>query len=71
MRQIRQQTPVVAGIALTGYGMEDDLRRTRDAGFDEHLVKPIDIFDLERSIDRVTGGRCDRGASFAGSGAPA
>jgi hypothetical protein len=51
--------------------MEDDLRRTRDAGFDEHLVKPIDIFDLERSIDRVTGGRCDRGASFAGSGAPA
>jgi signal transduction histidine kinase/DNA-binding response OmpR family regulator len=29
-------------IALTGYGQEDDQRRSREAGFDHHLVKPVD-----------------------------
>ncbi len=29
-------------IAQTGWGQEDDKRRTRDAGFDDHLVKPVD-----------------------------
>jgi signal transduction histidine kinase len=28
-------------VALTGWGREDDRRRTRDAGFDDHLVKPV------------------------------
>lgn len=30
-------------LALTGYGQEADFARTRDAGFDAHLVKPIDV----------------------------
>ena len=29
-------------VALTGYGREEDLRRSREAGFDHHLVKPVD-----------------------------
>jgi CheY-like chemotaxis protein len=29
-------------IALTGWGQEDDHRRSREAGFDHHLVKPVD-----------------------------
>ena len=29
-------------IALTGWGQESDLRRTREAGFDQHIVKPVD-----------------------------
>jgi PAS domain S-box-containing protein len=29
-------------VALTGYGLPDDLRRSEDAGFDAHLVKPVD-----------------------------
>ena len=29
-------------IAVTGWGQESDRRRTRDAGFDAHLVKPVD-----------------------------
>ena len=29
-------------VALTGYGQPEDRRRTRDAGFDDHLVKPVD-----------------------------
>ncbi len=40
-------------VALTGYGREDDLRRSRDAGFDHHLVKPIDIAQLRRIILEV------------------
>jgi CheY-like chemotaxis protein len=30
-------------IAMTGYGQEDDRKRSRDAGFDHHLVKPVDL----------------------------
>jgi PAS domain S-box-containing protein len=44
-RRIRQM-PGQAGVrllALTGYGQAADLKRTREAGFDVHLVKPIDI----------------------------
>jgi CheY-like chemotaxis protein len=30
-------------VALTGWGQEEDRRRTREAGFDSHLVKPLDL----------------------------
>lgn len=33
-------------IALSGYGLEEDRMRSRDAGFDAHLTKPIDVDDL-------------------------
>lgn len=38
------------GIALSGYGMEDDITRSRNAGFVTHLVKPIPIAELRRAI---------------------
>ncbi len=41
------------GIALSGYGMEEDLRRSREPGFVEHLVKPIDFSQLRRAIERL------------------
>ena len=37
-------------IALTGYGLAEDLRRVMDAGFDLHLVKPVDIDHLMQVI---------------------
>lgn len=37
-------------IALTGYGLAEDQRRVLEAGFDEHLVKPV---DLERLFDAL------------------
>ena len=40
-------------VALTGYGQEDDRKRSRQAGFDHHLVKPIDPFDLRNLLARV------------------
>jgi CheY-like chemotaxis protein/anti-sigma regulatory factor (Ser/Thr protein kinase) len=38
------------GIALTGFGMEQDIRRSREAGFQHHLVKPIDLNKLDSLI---------------------
>ncbi|MYN41685.1 response regulator [Duganella sp. FT109W] len=38
-------------IALTGYGLAEDLRRVMEAGFDRHLVKPVDIDQLMEVID--------------------
>jgi CheY-like chemotaxis protein len=35
-------------VALTGYGQPEDRQRSRDAGFDEHLVKPASVEDLQR-----------------------
>ena len=43
-RQVRAQAGgrTVRLVALTGYGLPDDQRRSREAGFDAHLVKPVD-----------------------------
>ncbi|HUO86356.1 MAG TPA: ATP-binding protein, partial [Thermoanaerobaculia bacterium] len=40
-------------IALTGWGQEEDRRRTRDAGFDHHLVKPADLDTLRRLLEEI------------------
>jgi CheY-like chemotaxis protein/two-component sensor histidine kinase len=37
-------------VALTGYGQLEDLRRTREVGFDEHLTKPLDFGALARML---------------------
>ena len=42
----------VLGIALTGFGMEDDIRKGREAGFRHHLVKPIDLNKLDLLIQQ-------------------
>jgi PAS domain S-box-containing protein len=57
MPRLRARGPI-RGIALSGYGMEDDLRRSREAGFDVHLIKPVDFAKLEeiiRTLDPGTG----------------
>jgi PAS domain S-box-containing protein len=42
-------------VALTGYGLPDDLKRSRGAGFDAHLVKPVDPVKLAAAIRGGTG----------------
>jgi PAS domain S-box-containing protein len=42
-------------IALTGYGQEEDRRRVRAAGFDVHLVKPVDPVQLEQVLATLAG----------------
>ncbi len=47
-------------VALTGYGYAHDVRRSRDAGFAHHLVKPVDVERLTRILDEVEpSGRLD------------
>jgi PAS domain S-box-containing protein len=48
-------------IALTGWGQEEDLQRSREAGFDEHLTKPVDPERLLARIIMLTRGRRPRG----------
>lgn len=53
-RRLREQ-PGLAGVpvvALTGYGQASDRERTREAGFVEHLVKPIDLKRLTDVVGR-------------------
>ncbi|PYM07868.1 MAG: hypothetical protein DMF15_09685 [Verrucomicrobia bacterium] len=41
------------GIALSGYGMDEDLARTKNAGFIAHLVKPVDVDRLNRVLEQA------------------
>ena len=54
-RKIREQQaprgrPVL--VALTGWGQDEDRRRSEEAGFDAHLVKPVDEVALARCWSR-------------------
>jgi CheY-like chemotaxis protein len=44
-------------IALTGYGSGDDIRATREAGFDDHVVKPIDLDRLLLTLGGIAAQR--------------
>jgi PAS domain S-box-containing protein len=50
---LTRQNPAPPAIALSGYGMEEDIRQSREAGFREHLVKPVGLSQLRDAIQRV------------------
>jgi PAS domain S-box-containing protein len=47
----------LSGLALSGFGMEEDVRRSGEAGFTEHLTKPVDLQALHAAILRSAGAR--------------
>jgi CheY-like chemotaxis protein len=53
-RQIRAADPEHKStlIALTGWGQPDDRRKSEEAGFDAHLVKPVDLTTLMEVLRR-------------------
>jgi CheY-like chemotaxis protein/nitrogen-specific signal transduction histidine kinase len=51
-----QQSRGLRGIALTGFGTEHDVSRARDAGFSQHLTKPINFERLEEAIQNLLKG---------------
>jgi len=53
MVQIQSIRPVAA-IALSGYGMEHDLKRSKEAGLSAHLVKPVKVDQLKLLLARLT-----------------
>jgi len=53
MRRLREDRPVT-GIAVSGFGMAEDVAQSREAGFVEHLTKPVDLGALEAAIQRIS-----------------
>jgi CheY-like chemotaxis protein len=55
-RQMREQPwgQRIRMIALTGWGQEEDRRKSREAGFDGHLVKPVDIAAVLQQFQRAS-----------------
>ena len=54
MEQMRDRHGI-RGIALSGYGMEEDVRKSREARFVEHVIKPVNVAQLQAVIERVLG----------------
>jgi CheY-like chemotaxis protein len=52
MRQL-QEIRSIKGIALTGFGQDEDMIRTREAGFSRHLVKPVTVEQLVTAVESV------------------
>jgi CheY-like chemotaxis protein len=52
MRRAREIRPII-GIAMSGFGMEEDVARSREAGFAEHLTKPVDAIQIDETIRRL------------------
>jgi CheY-like chemotaxis protein len=49
IKRIRK-TRNVPALALSGFGMDEDLQRSRDAGFSDHLTKPVSLDRLQSAI---------------------
>jgi CheY-like chemotaxis protein len=62
---IRREKPV-PGIALSGYAMDEDVRRSTAAGFAAHITNPVNFDGLLAVIDEVTAGR-NAGAGGGGN----
>jgi two-component system CheB/CheR fusion protein len=54
MRTLREHGRTLPGIALSGYGQEEDIRRSKEAGFAAHLTKPTSLDQLARAIGAIT-----------------
>lgn len=52
MRELRD-TYSLQGIALSGYGMEEDLRRSSESGFIAHLIKPVGMDQLRQALEKL------------------
>jgi CheY-like chemotaxis protein len=50
---LRQKGHNLPGIALSGYGMQQDIERSRAAGFQVHLIKPVSPQQLQTTIDQL------------------
>jgi CheY-like chemotaxis protein len=49
-RRLRELGNKARLVALTGYGQAEDIQRARAAGFDSHLVKPVELPDLVKEL---------------------
>jgi CheY-like chemotaxis protein len=62
-RRIREQQGQKRGpllVALTGWAQDEDRRRSQEAGFDAHVVKPVDAALFERLLADLSAGKAAR-----------
>lgn len=52
VREAKQRQPL-KGIALSGFGTDEDVRRSMEAGFDYHLTKPVNFQDLRSLLEKI------------------
>jgi len=53
LRRVREIHPMLPAIAITGYGMMEDVQRNLTGGFDRHLTKPVRGGDIVDAIHEV------------------
>ena len=58
-RQDEALRPIML-VAMTGYGKEEDRRRSQEAGFNAHLVKPVNLEDLQVLLNQPDPGAAGR-----------
>jgi CheY-like chemotaxis protein len=68
LAQCLRAQPGTAGavlIAVTGYGQAEDRQRSRESGFDHHLVKPLDYATLTAILESLHAGPGPESAAFS------
>ena len=55
MAKLQKLRPGLPGIAVSGFGTEADLLRSREVGFARHLVKPVDFDELRQALEDLKG----------------
>lgn len=56
VREAKRRQPLKA-VALSGFGTEEDVRRSLEAGFDYHVTKPVDLNGLRSLLQKITKGK--------------
>lgn len=51
-RRIRTERPDILLVAITGYGQTSDVERAHEAGFDHHMVKPVELRAVRELLDQ-------------------
>ena len=53
LAQMESQPPRYGGIIISGYGMDEDIARSKAAGYRAHLTKPVAVQQLDETIQRL------------------
>ncbi len=60
LRELRQREPALPAIAVSGFGLPKDVVNSKEAGFIEHFVKPVDLQKLHAVINTLATGKKGR-----------
>ena len=53
MSQLKQRHPHLRGIAISGFGMDEDITASHTAGFSKHLTKPVGAELLQAAVEEI------------------